>query len=129
MTVTDAQMRIMMRERNKGRTPELVRAMHGLAVSLGAGEVCDALTGGSALLGLHAGKGQAEELEDPRLNAMLQALMEWFHETYSAPFGGIRCAEILADNPQTKSAAAKWCMASMKRCRRCSLRMGLIRIR
>jgi C_GCAxxG_C_C family probable redox protein len=82
--------------------PELVRAMHGLAVGLGAGEVCGALTGGAALLGLYAGRGQAEELEDPRLNAMLQTLVEWFHETYGAPFGGIRCAEILAGNPQNK---------------------------
>lgn len=82
--------------------PELVRAMHGLAVGLGAGEVCGALTGGAALLGLYAGKGQAEELEDPRLNAMLQALVGWFHETYGAPFGGIRCAEILADDPQNR---------------------------
>jgi C_GCAxxG_C_C family probable redox protein len=82
--------------------PELVRAMHSLAVGLGAGEVCGALTSGAALLGLYAGKGYEKELEDPRLNAMLQTLVAWFKETYGEPFGGIRCAEILADDPQNK---------------------------
>ncbi|MBN1261688.1 MAG: C_GCAxxG_C_C family protein [Anaerolineae bacterium] len=81
---------------------DLVRALHGLAVGLGAGELCGALTGGAALLGLYAGRGQADELEDPRLNAMLKELVAWFNETYGAPFGGIRCAEILSGNPQNQ---------------------------
>lgn len=82
--------------------PDLVRAMHGLAVGLGAGELCGALTGGAALLGLYAGRGRADELEDPRLTAMLRELVSWFKQTYEEPFGGIRCTEILAGDPQNR---------------------------
>ncbi|MBZ0309444.1 MAG: C-GCAxxG-C-C family protein, partial [Anaerolineae bacterium] len=38
--------------------PDLVRAMHGLAGGLGfTGETCGALTGGSSVLGVYAGRG------------------------------------------------------------------------
>lgn len=98
-----SQIMMLLGLENLGREePDLVRTLHGLALGLGAGEICGALTGGAALLGLYAGKGRADEIEDPRLNKMLRELVAWFHKTYGEPFGGIRCAEILGNDPQNK---------------------------
>jgi len=84
--------------------PDLIRAMHGLAGGLGfSGELCGALTGGASLLGLYAGKGEAEQPDDPRLDFMIQDLVKWFKAEYSEQFGGIRCEEILAGNSQNQS--------------------------
>lgn len=83
--------------------PELVRAMHGLAGGLGfSGELCGALTGGAALLGLYAGKGSPDQPDDPRLMFMVQDLVKWFKEEYGQPFGGIRCEEILDGKSQNQ---------------------------
>jgi C_GCAxxG_C_C family probable redox protein len=80
-----------------GKTdPDLVRAMHGLAGGLGfTGELCGALTGGAALIGLYAGKGTIEDEDDPRLLFMIEDLVKWFKAEYGEQFGGIRCEEIL----------------------------------
>lgn len=76
--------------------PDLVRAMQGLAGGVGfSGELCGALTGGAALIGLYAGRGTAEEEEDPRLLFMVEDLVKWFKKEYSEQFGGIRCDEIV----------------------------------
>jgi C_GCAxxG_C_C family probable redox protein len=84
--------------------PDLIRAMHGLAGGLGfSGELCGALSGGASLLGLYAGKGDAEQPEDPRLDFMITDLVKWFKTEYSERFGGIRCAEILAGNNQNQA--------------------------
>lgn len=81
--------------------PDLVRAMHALAGGLGfTGELCGALTGGAALIGLYAGKGTADQPEDPRLNFMIEDLVKWFKKEFGETFGGIRCEEILAENKQ-----------------------------
>jgi C_GCAxxG_C_C family probable redox protein len=83
--------------------PELIRAMHGLAGGLGfSGELCGALTGGASLLGLYAGKGEADQPEDPRLDFMIMDLVKWFKTEYAEQFGGIRCEEILAGNSQNQ---------------------------
>lgn len=80
--------------------PDLVRAMQGLAGGLGfTGETCGALTGGACLLGLYAGKGEPEEQENLRLNFMIEDLVKWFKAGYGQEYGGIRCDEILAGNP------------------------------
>lgn len=99
-----SQILILLGLENQGvENPTLVRAMHGAAGGLGgAGELCGALIGGTCLLALYAGRGLPEEIEDPRQNTMAQALVAWFKETYGVPFGGIRCAEILAGDPQNK---------------------------
>lgn len=81
--------------------PDLIRAMQALAGGLGfSGELCGALTGGASLIGLYSGKGTPEQAEDPRLLFMTQDLVKWFKEEYGAPFGGIRCDEILSGNNQ-----------------------------
>lgn len=84
--------------------PELIRAMHGLAGGLGfSGELCGALTGGAALLGLYAGKGTADQEEDPRLIFMVEDLVGWFKMEYAEKYGGIRCEEILAGDSQNQA--------------------------
>jgi C_GCAxxG_C_C family probable redox protein len=84
--------------------PDLVRAMQGLAGGLGfCGELCGALTGGAALIGLYAGKGTPEQEEDPRLLFMTEDLVKWFKAEYGEQFGGIRCEEILARDGQNQA--------------------------
>lgn len=91
-------------ERLGKENPDLVRCLHGLAGGLGfSGELCGALTGGAALLGLYAGKGTPAEPEDPKLDFMIQDLVKWFKAEYAEQFGGIRCAEVLSGNSQTKT--------------------------
>jgi C_GCAxxG_C_C family probable redox protein len=83
------------------QNPDLVRAMHGLAGGLGfTGELCGALTGGAALLGLYAGKGTPDQTDDPRLIFMIEDLVKWFKAEYEGQYGGIRCEEILDGKSQ-----------------------------
>lgn len=80
--------------------PDLIRAVQGLAGGLGfTGETCGSLTGGASLLGLYAGKAFPDEQENLRLNFMIEDLVKWFKDGYGQQFGGIRCEEILAGNP------------------------------
>ncbi len=84
--------------------PDLIRAMNGLANGLGySGELCGALIGGVALLGVYTGKGTPEQEENPRLDFMVEDLVKWFKAEYSEPFGGIRCEEILAGDSQNRA--------------------------
>jgi C_GCAxxG_C_C family probable redox protein len=79
--------------------PDLIRAVHGLAGGLGfTGELCGALSGGTCLLGLYAGKGLPEEEQDPRLVPMITDLVQWFKQEYGQSYGGIRCEDIVGDS-------------------------------
>jgi C_GCAxxG_C_C family probable redox protein len=83
--------------------PDLIRAMTALAGGLGfSGDTCGAMTGGACLLGLYAGRGTAEEEEDPRLNIMISELVEWFTQEHAALYGGIHCEDILAGDPHNQ---------------------------
>lgn len=85
--------------------PDVVRVMHPLANGLGgSGEICGALTGAACLLGLYAGKGAPEDEVDYRLDMMVMELVDWFKEQYLPRYGGIRCGEILEENPANKPA-------------------------
>ncbi len=85
--------------------PDLVRAMHGLAGGLGfSGELCGALTGASCLLGLYAGKGDAQDEENPQLDFMIMELVKWFRSEYGEAYGGIRCTDILNNNNRNQTA-------------------------
>ena len=85
----------------QGKTnPDLIRAMAGLAGGIGfCGDTCGALTGGACLIALYSGRGTADEEEDPNLNLMINELVEWFTQEYTACYGGIQCRDILADDP------------------------------
>jgi C_GCAxxG_C_C family probable redox protein len=85
--------------------PDLIRAMAGLAGGVGfSGDICGALTGGACLLALYAGRGTADEEEDPRLNVMINELVEWFTQEFSECYGGIHCREILGDDPRNQTS-------------------------
>ncbi len=95
-----SQMLLLVGLGDQGKTDEdLVRAVSGLAAGLFSGEICGALTGGACLLGLHAGRGTPDDAEDYRLGIMVGELAEWFSQEYGRLFGGIRCDDILGDDP------------------------------
>lgn len=80
--------------------PDLIRVMNSLAGGIGfTGDACGALTGGACLLGLYAGRGAAEEEEDPRHYQMISELVEWFTQECSAAYGGALCRDITGDDP------------------------------
>lgn len=71
---------------------DLVKAMNGLCGGIGrSGKTCGALTGGACLIGLKVGKGTPLESSHPKINIMINELLEWFAETH----GSIDCEGIL----------------------------------
>lgn len=95
---------IMGLEAQGRQNPDLVRSMSGLAGGLGfSGEICGVLSGAACLLGLYAGRATADEEEDERLNLMISELVEWFSGEYGRTYGGIRCENILGDDPAART--------------------------
>ena len=69
--------------------------MGALAGGLGAnGEVCGALIGALAVMGLRFGRGGEEEKEDRRMWGYTRELLKRFREEIVQSHGGIRCREI-----------------------------------
>ena len=82
--------------------PDLIRAMGGLVGGIGnSGDLCGTLTGGACFLSYFAGKGEAEEIEHPKLDEMIRAYMEWFRD-YTAEYGGTSCKCILQGDERNK---------------------------
>ena len=54
------------------------------------------------MLGYFLGKGEAEEMEDPRAAELTGALVQWFEETIGKEYQGCNCREILEENPANK---------------------------
>lgn len=82
---------------------DLIRAMSGLNGGFGfSGHTCGALSGGCCLLGYFCGKGEAEEIEEPRMTEMIQTFVEWFHNSVGETYGGCNCTDILEGNPMNK---------------------------
>lgn len=91
-----SQMLVLLGLQLQGKSdPDLVRAAHGLCRGMAAGETCGALTGGAALLGLYAGRGTAEEENDPRLLFVLDDFVTWFKERFGEAYGSLRCEDII----------------------------------
>lgn len=82
--------------------PELVRVMSGLALGMGQGFNCGALSGGCCVLGLHAGRAGEEETDDPRFAPLIDEFTGWFHLSARERFGGIDCADIMKFDPALK---------------------------
>jgi C_GCAxxG_C_C family probable redox protein len=75
---------------------DLIRAVEGLKGGLGfSGKICGTLTGAVCLLGLYAGRGQVQENPDPRLDFMVQELVDWFQEEIGKEYSGIDCEQII----------------------------------
>jgi C_GCAxxG_C_C family probable redox protein len=93
-------MLIMALEAQNRTDRDLIRAAGGLCYGVGmSGEICGALSGGVCILSLYAGKGSGDEEADERLPLIMEELVEWFREIPGTRYGGIRCDEILAQNP------------------------------
>lgn len=88
-------MLVLLRERGEDN-PQLVRAMHGLGMGLGfANGPCGLLTGGAAVLGVLAGKGEPGELPNPLLVPMVNDYAQWFFER-TTDFGSPNCESVTA---------------------------------
>ena len=74
----------------------MIRAVGGLGGGVaGMGEVCGALSGGMAALGLRVGRGHPSEREDLRLFLWGQELYAWFASLGGCkPEGTVLCREI-----------------------------------
>lgn len=92
-------MMIMALELEGAENPGLIRAMNGLNGGLGrSGKVCGCLATGACILGYYGGKGDVEELADPRLSQYIQEYVNWFAEEIGSSYGGTDCEQIIQGN-------------------------------
>jgi len=71
---------------------DLIRAVNGLCAGIGySKKTCGVLTGGIAIIGLYAGKGEARELCKENYNAMMKEYMTWFEEEFEST----ECGDII----------------------------------
>jgi hypothetical protein len=70
--------------------PELLDAVSGLCGGLHSGLCCGILTGAACLLALFDKNRAAEDL--------IPRLVEWFKASYTPPYGGISCNDIICGN-------------------------------
>lgn len=98
-----AQILLILALESEGKEcPDLVRTMGGLNGGLGnTGGICGCLTGGACFLSYYTGKGEADEMEHPDHNQMIQELVSWFRE-YTAEYGGDTCNCILEHDNRNK---------------------------
>ena len=96
-----AQIILVLALETQGKTNvDLVRTAGGLCFGINwSGEVCGALSAGTCLISLYAGKGADEEEADDRYSNMMGELIEWFTLRADEEYGGTRCHEILEKFP------------------------------
>jgi len=71
---------------------DLLRASNGLCMGIGSTQkICGVLTGGIAILGLYAGKGNDMEYPKPEYSSMVDEYTEWFESVY----GSTECSDII----------------------------------
>lgn len=71
---------------------DLLRALNGLCMGIGSTQkICGVLTGGIAILGLYAGKGNDLEYPKKEYSSMVDEYTEWFEEE----FGSTECKDII----------------------------------
>lgn len=71
---------------------DLLRAINGLCMGVSSTQkICGVLTGGIAILGLYAGKGNDREYPKQEYSSMVDAYTEWFE----AEFGSTECQDII----------------------------------
>ena len=71
---------------------DLLRASNGLCMGVGSTQkICGVLTGGIAVLGLYAGKGNDKEYPKPEYSSMVDEYTEWFE----TEFESTECSDII----------------------------------
>ncbi len=86
----------------------MVRALGAFGGGFGGnGEVCGALVGGIATIGLKFSRSREEEKEDPRMWAYAHEFFDRFRDEIVKDHGGISCRDIVhvdwRDREQVKS--------------------------
>ena len=72
-----------------------MRALGAFGGGLGGnGEVCGAVAGALAVIGLRFSRASADEKEDPRMWSFAQEILERFRKEIAKDHGGILCREI-----------------------------------
>ena len=79
---------------------DLVRAMSGLALGMGRGLNCGALSGGCCILGLYGGRANEDERVHPRYDLMIEQFTAWFVDAMAKKYGGVNCQEIINFDPK-----------------------------
>ena len=79
--------------------PDLVRAMSGLAMGMGRGLNCGALSGGCCILGLYGGRAGDDERVHPRYDLIIEQFSAWFVDGAAAKYGGVNCQDIINFDP------------------------------
>jgi C_GCAxxG_C_C family probable redox protein len=99
-----------MQEMLEIRSRRTIQAMAGFGGGMvGMGEVCGALSGGVAALGLRLGRGDLSEVQDRRLYFWGQELYEWFASLGECkPEGTVLCREIAEVDFRDPAQLAKW---------------------
>ncbi len=76
--------------------PQVIRAMGAFGGGLGGnGEVCGAVAGGLAALGIRFSRASDEEKEDPRMWRYTDEFVKRFRDEVSPARGKIKCFEIV----------------------------------
>lgn len=73
---------------------DLLRAVNGLCMGVGNKQkTCGVLTGGIAIIGLYAGKGNDKEHPKQDYSGMVDEYAQWFE----AEFGSTQCRDIIGE--------------------------------
>lgn len=79
-------------EAEEKENEDLLRAVNGLCMGVGSTQrTCGVLTGGIAMLGLYAGKGNDREFPKQEYSSMVDEYNGWFE----AEFGSTECQDII----------------------------------
>ena len=79
-------------EDEETKNEDLIRALNGLCMGIGSEQkTCGVLTGGIAVLGLYAGKGNDREYPSTSYTEMVDEFTEWFR----GEFGSTECADLI----------------------------------
>lgn len=88
---TQIMLKLALEDEEK-ENPDLIRAMNGFCAGIGYNrKTCGVLSGGIAIIGLYAGKGELREVYKENYNAMMKEYMDWFEEEFEST----ECADII----------------------------------
>ncbi|SMP51883.1 DVU_1555 family C-GCAxxG-C-C protein [Anoxynatronum buryatiense] len=88
---TQVMMKLALEEEEK-ENEDLIRAVGGLCKGIGGRQkTCGVLTGGIAIIGLYAGKGNVAEYPQSNYGSMVEDYINWFEEVFKS----LECMDII----------------------------------